>query len=121
MPSLLRLPFGRMDGVPGSLPGSTGGTRVTCRKSVLVLVVLLFTSGCRKEEPLAGVRPVPKSVDEGGWPLYEQPADGFALALPPGWTAFNLDPKTLDRVLEQGIRINPDLKAMEQTIRQQAA
>jgi hypothetical protein len=60
-------------------------------------------------------------VDEAGWPLYEQPADGFALALPPGWTALQLDPKTLDRTLEQGLRTNPDLKAREQTIREQVA
>jgi hypothetical protein len=112
-----------MDGVPGfAHTQQMRGAIVRSPKSIPVLVVaLLLISGCRQEEPLAKVRPVPKATDEGGWPLYEQPADGFALALPPGWTALNLDPKTLDRVLEQGVRINPDLKAMEQSIRQQAA
>jgi hypothetical protein len=90
---------------------------------VLVAMPLLLAAGCGqlKEEPLAEVRPVPGAVDPGGWPVYEQPADGFALALPPDWTAFNLDPKTLDRTLEQGLRINPDLQGMEPSIRQQAA
>ncbi|MCC6419837.1 MAG: hypothetical protein IT429_16510 [Gemmataceae bacterium] len=88
----------------------------------LVAAVLLVGPGCGKQErPLGEARPVPKKVDEGGWPLYEQPEDGFALALPPGWTALRLDPRTLDQVLKQGLDINPDLKAMEQTIRQQAA
>lgn len=58
---------------------------------------------------------------QGDWPLYEQPADGFALAVPPGWTVLKLEPGTLDETLKQGIRANPDLKAMEQGIRQQVA
>lgn len=86
----------------------------------VVATVLLLGPGCRKDEkPLGEARPVPKAED--GWPLYEQPADGFAIALPPGWTALNLDPKTLDRVLEQGFRVNPGLKGMEAAIRQQVA
>jgi hypothetical protein len=89
---------------------------------VLVAIALVLGPGCgRQETPLGSVRPVPTAQDEGGWPVYEQPADGFALSLPPGWTALNLDPKTLDRTLEQGLRVNPGLKAMEQSIRQQAA
>jgi hypothetical protein len=89
---------------------------------VLVAVVLVLGPGCRGQDtPLGNARPVPTAQDEGGWPVYEQPAHGFALSLPPGWTALNLDPKTLDRTLEQGLRVNPDLKAMEQSIRQQAA
>jgi hypothetical protein len=69
---------------------------------VLFATALLVGPGCGKpkEEPLGAVRPVPEAVDEGGWPVYEQPADGFALSLPPGWTALQLDPRTL----EQGIR-----------------
>jgi hypothetical protein len=55
------------------------------------------------------------------WQVYEQPADGFALALPPGWTALDLNPKTLDRMLEKGVAVNPDLKAMEKGIRHQVA
>ena len=51
----------------------------------------------------------------------EQGADGFALAVPPTWTALQVNPQTLDRMLEQTIRSNPDMKAMEQIIRQQAA
>jgi hypothetical protein len=87
----------------------------------LALIALaLLAQGCRpQQDPQA--RPVPEAVDEGGWPLYEQPADGFAMALPPGWTALQLGPKTLDQTLEQGLRSNPDLKAREQSIRQQVA
>jgi hypothetical protein len=90
---------------------------------ILVAIALPLGPGCGKpkEEPLGEARPVPSKADEAGWPVYEQPADGFALSVPPGWTALNLDPKTLDRTLEQGIRINPDLKVMEQGIRQQVA
>ncbi len=87
----------------------------------LVALVLLLGPGCRERPEGPQARPVPRRVDEGGWPLYEQPADGFALALPPGWTALALDPKTIDQTMEQGIRANPSLKAMEQGIRQQAA
>lgn len=88
----------------------------------LIAIALVFGPGCRRQgTPLGSVRPVPTAQDGGGWPVYEQPADGFALSLPPGWTALNLDPQTLDRTLEQGLRVNPDLKAMEQSIRQQAA
>src|SRR5436305_5517914 len=108
-----------MEGATGIHPDrATGETIMNPFKYIPALVVLLLLlSGCRKakEEPLADVRPVPATVDEGGWPLYEQPGDGFALALPPGWTALKLDPRTLDRTLEQGLRVNPDLKNMEQS------
>jgi hypothetical protein len=86
-----------------------------------VLVATAFLVGCRQETPLGEARPVPKKTDEHGWPLYEQPADGFALAVPPGWMALQVNPQTLDRMLEQMVRDNPGFKAMEQTIRQQAA
>lgn len=98
-------------------------TPVISRKLIPFLAAVILLPGCgkQKEQPLGEARPVPAKSDEGGWPLYEQPADGFAIALPPGWTTLNLDPKTLDRTLERNIGINPDFKAMEQGIRQQAA
>jgi hypothetical protein len=64
---------------------------------------------------------VPAEKDAGGWPVYEQPADGFALSLPPAWTALDLNPRTLDRMLAKGLAVNPDLKAMEQGLRRQVA
>jgi hypothetical protein len=89
----------------------------------LVALALLLGPGCGRqpEEPLGETRPVPKKADPAGWPVYEQPADGFALALPPGWVALDLNPKTLDRMLEKGLAVNPDLKAMEKGIRMQVA
>jgi len=90
-------------------------------KSISFLVVVALLVGCHREEPLGEARPVPKKTDEQGWPLYEQPADGFALAVPTTWIALQVNPQTFDRVLEQTIRNNPEMKAMEQTIRQQVA
>jgi hypothetical protein len=86
-------------------------------------VLIALGAGCRKQDarfPFP-TRDVPSSKDENGWPLYEQSADGFALALPPDWVALELNAAALDQALELGIRSNPDFQVIERQIRQQIA
>jgi hypothetical protein len=86
-------------------------------------IVIALGAGCRKQNvglPFP-TQNVPSTKDENGWPLYEQKADGFAVALPPEWAALELNAATLDQALEQGLRANPDFEAMGQQIRQQVA
>lgn len=85
------------------------------------LVALLLSAGCAKRGPGLPFTPrdVPEARDEKGWPLYEQAGDGFAVALPPDWVAADLTPEALNRTLNEGLKANPELQAMQQNIRQQ--
>jgi hypothetical protein len=92
------------------------------RRLVPALIGIVFAlAGCGKRDAAFPfpTRDIPATKDEKGWPLYEQPADGFALALPPDWVALNLEAGALDKAVDQGLRANPDFEALGQQIRQQ--
>ena len=48
-------------------------------------------------------------VVPAGWTMHTRQADGFAVALPAGWKQIDLDPETLDSVLNDLKKQNPDL------------
>jgi hypothetical protein len=85
--------------------------------SALVLLALCGTA-CKKRGPgteisTAGlILPVPEARSENGWPLYEVPAEGFALALPPEWRQFDMNPATFEQTYRDAIRANPQLEAV---------
>src|SRR5262249_47699674 len=102
----LPFPRGGVDNGLSVSPDPATGAPMNRWHFLPALVAMALLVGCRQESPLGEVRPVPKKTDEQGWPLYEQPADGFALAVPPSWTALQVNPQTLDRILEQAIQNN---------------
>jgi len=53
--------------------------------------------------------PVATPTLEAGWVLYEKPADGFAIALPPTWRQIDMDPQTLGASLDAIKAQNPEL------------
>lgn len=46
---------------------------------------------------------------ETGWVLYEKPAEGFALALPPTWKQIDMDPNTINTDLDLIEESNPQI------------
>jgi hypothetical protein len=92
---------------------------------VAALAALLCTA-CGKRGPTADttgwtVQPVPAARDEGGWPLYEVKAHGFALALPPEWRQFDMNPATFEDMLRQSAESSPELGSLLGGLRQQIA
>ncbi len=90
------------------------------------ILVLLFITGCGKRGPtmdpsVGTIKPVPEAKAESGWPLYQVPAEGFALALPSDWRQFDMNPTTFEARFSETLKQNPDLKGMLETIRQQIA
>ena len=100
-----------------------------CLTVALILIVL---SGCRGPAPTAtpvpatptprptrvpptatprptSTAPVATPTLEAGWVLYEKPADGFAIALPPTWRQIDMDPQTWQASLDAIKAQNPDL------------
>lgn len=63
----------------------------------------------RTPRPVAA-RPTPTL--EAGWTLYEKPAEGFAIALPSTWKQIDLDPKTIDAVLEAAKGQDPQMATL---------
>jgi preprotein translocase subunit SecD len=46
---------------------------------------------------------------ETGWVLYEKPAEGFALALPPTWKQIDMEPNTINTDLDLLEESNPEI------------
>ncbi|HEV3144825.1 MAG TPA: hypothetical protein VGZ47_13125 [Gemmataceae bacterium] len=65
--------------------------------------------------------PVPGARDPSGWPVYEVTAEGFAIALPPDWRQFDMNPKTFEAKMDEAIKQNPQLQPMAGALRQQVA
>src|SRR5262245_544162 len=68
---------------------------------VVAILVLPLGTACRKrgaatDTSLGKLLPVPAAKAESGWPLYEVPAEGFAVELPPGWRRLDMDPTTFE-------------------------
>ncbi len=83
---------------------------------------LLLGAGCGKRGP-TGVTllSVPDARDEGGWPLYEVKAEGFALSLPPDWRQFDMDPATFEAQFRKIAERSPELGQLLGPLRQQVA
>ncbi len=57
-------------------------------------------------------RPVPDARAENGWPVYEVPTEGFALAIPPDWRELEIDPEKFEANYQAMLKQNPHLKAL---------
>jgi len=99
-----------------------------CKIHMLVVIgVMLAVSlgtACRKAGSATAYAnittlPVPEAKSEAGWPVYEVPAEGFALELPPGWRQFDMDPKTFEAKFKEAMKKNPKLEPMLGSLRQQ--
>jgi hypothetical protein len=91
---------------------------------VLLAVILLLISGpgCRKrteQTDLGTPLPAPKATAANGWPLYEVPDEGFAIALPADWVGMQANPQSFDGMIRQMAANNPGLANYADTMRQQ--
>lgn len=64
---------------------------------------------------------MPDAKSESGWPLYEVPAEGFALALPPDWRQFEMNPATFEAKFQDTVKQIPQFEDMQGDLRQQLA
>lgn len=71
--------------------------------------------------PTATLTPVPPmatpvavitSTLDSGWTLYQKPADGFAIALPPAWTQFDMSSEIVQTSLKAVQALNPEIAVM---------
>jgi hypothetical protein len=100
------------------------GESVGRREWVLTILAGLAAFGCNKSAAPAGGAvwqklPAPSTTAENGWPLYELPAEGFAIALPPDWVHIDASPEALDNLARTFSANNPGMKSMADSIRQQ--
>ncbi len=59
---------------------------------------------------------------DSGWTLYTKEGDGFAIALPPGWFGSDLNPETIDTILQTAEKLNPEFgKVLTEQARQSVA
>jgi hypothetical protein len=78
--------------------------------ALAAIFLLLVAVGCNKRQapgPRGTALQVPTKTAENGWPLYEKPADGFALTLPPGWKQYEMDRKWLEAALKDEGKRDP--------------
>lgn len=91
--------------------------------ALLALILLAcLIAGCKKRtETPEGVtlKPVPEERSETGWPLYEVRNEGFALALPPEWRQFDMNPATFEKTFGEVMAKNPQLKELYPNLVQQ--
>lgn len=91
---------------------------------ILGVAFLVFLSACGQREEIKetsqGIAPsVSITKTEDGWSLYEISSEGFALALPPDWRQFNMDPATFDATMKATLRTDPQLKTLLGNLRLQ--
>jgi len=87
----------------------------------LVALLILLSIACSgiggealTATPEATATPEPTATPStpgvpAGWELVESKKGNIAVAFPPGWTEFDLDPDTLDQALDQVTSENPEL------------
>ena len=99
---------------------------VTDRARWFVLAVLVFLAvgGCNKRSAPAsafGLKslPVSKVKAENDWPLYEVPAEGFAVALPPDWVHMEVSSQNMDEMIAKLVTANPALASFGESFRKQ--
>src|SRR5262249_23621941 len=89
----------------------------------VVICIMSVGTACRKRGPgtnsTGTILPVPQTTTEAGWPLYEVPAEGFALSLPPDWRQIDMDPKTFEAKFSELARQNPEFEGMRENMRTQ--
>lgn len=59
--------------------------------------------------------PLPRlitSLDENGWKNYYLVEEGFSVSLPPEWSHLDLSSDDMDKVIQAGSQINPQVKEM---------
>ena len=87
------------------------------------ILVLSLGTACKKraatDTSLGKVMPVADDKDDNGWPVYEVSSEGFALALPPDWRQFDMNPKTFEAKIQETLKQNPQLGPMVGNLRQQ--
>jgi hypothetical protein len=99
-------------------------TALAMRWPAIAMFALLSIAGCKKRvdestEPAFKALPVPEKTAENDWPLYEVPAEGFALALPADWEHIEINPQTLDDLVSKATDKYPGLRGMADSIRQE--
>src|SRR5262245_27250848 len=99
--------------------------RCTWRALLFALILLIGCgTACSKRRPmpdtsLGTVQPVPPAKTDSGWPLFEVPAEGFALAIPPDWRQFDMNPATFEPKFREALKHDPQLEALYPSLRQQ--
>jgi hypothetical protein len=83
------------------------GLRLKLPLLLSALVLFSLMTACGSAAGPAAARPTPTLPR--GWILYEKPADGFALALPPTWREIGLDAAALGTGLQALREQNPQL------------
>lgn len=58
------------------------------------------------------LRPVPEKKTENGWPIYEVPSEGFALAMPSDWREVEMNPDKFEANFREMLKQNPQLRSM---------
>jgi len=89
-----------------------------------VMLAVSLGAACRKAGSATAYAnittlPVPGAKSEAGWPVYEVPAEGFALELPASWRQFEMDPRTFDAKFKELMKKNPQLEPEFGNLREQ--
>jgi hypothetical protein len=109
--------------------GRRKASMMLCSRRAFLLgsiLVACFGTACDKhatvpDTPSGKTLPVPDAKLESGWSFHEVPSAGFALALPPDWRQFDMDPATFDAQFQEAMKRNPQFELMLGNLRQQMA
>ena len=94
------------------LPIDGEGVIVMRRQSLIWVFVAIPTLS-------VGFACKPEAKVDSSWTVYEVPADGFALELPPNWLQVDVDPKTIEARSKYILQQNPQLESVLGNLRQQ--